>query len=370
MKRIGILTGGGDAPGLNAAIRAVVKTSMGIYDNQVFGVRSGFEGLLEEDGVFPLDYDAVQGILPQGGTILGAASRGNPFSLVVEQDGEKVEKDLSDQVVEHIKDHNLDVLIAVGGDGTMHIARGLLEKGAPIIGIPKTIDNDVYGTEATIGYDTAVEMATSALDRLHTTAEAHHRAMVLELMGRYAGFIALMSGVSGGADVILIPEIPFKYEAICQKINARVKRGTHFSLLAVSEGARPAGGERIYAEADPERGAPKLGGVGEAVSDFIQSHCGVESRTTVLGHLQRGGSPTAYDRWLASRFGSVAAHLAEEGQIGRMVALQDGHVRHVDLAGAKQLVKNVDPEGAGVQTARGLGICMGDRYDYHREIEE
>lgn len=370
MKRLGILTGGGDAPGLNAAIRAVVKTSLGIYDNQVFGIRNGFQGLLEEDGVFQLDYDAVRGILPRGGTILGAANRGNPFAFDVDQDGETVTKDLSDEVVQKIKDLDLEVLIAVGGDGTLSIAKGLIEKGAPIIGIPKTIDNDVYGTEATIGYDTAVDMATSALDRLHTTAEAHHRAMVLELMGRHAGFIALMAGVSGGADVILIPEIPFKYDIICQKITARVKRGTLFSLLAVSEGSHPEGGEPIYQETETEDGAPKLGGVGDAVAEHIQESCDVESRVTVLGHLQRGGSPSAADRWLASRFGAVAAGLAEEGRVGRMVSLQGGRVRHVDLMEAMKYEKRVDPAGAGVQTARGLGICMGDRYDYHREIQE
>lgn len=370
MKRIGILTGGGDAPGLNAAIRAVVKTSMGIYDNQVFGIRHGYEGLWEEDGIFPLDYEAVQRILPRGGTILGAANRGTPFAIEVEQDGKKVTVDKSDQVPDRIDDLGLDVIIAIGGDGTLAIARDLIEKGAPIIGIPKTIDNDVPGTEMSIGFDTAVEMASSALDRLHTTAESHHRAMILELMGRYAGFISLMAGVSGGADVILIPEIPFKYEAICQKINARVARNTHFSLLAVSEGAQPVGGERIYEDPNPERGAPKLGGIGDAVAGHIQAHCGVESRVTVLGHLQRGGSPTAYDRWLASRYGTVAAQLAEAGQSGRMLTLQDGLVSHADLAETLQQTRQVDVDGVGVQTARGLGICMGDRYDYVREIED
>ncbi len=370
MKRIGILTGGGDAPGLNAAIRAVVKTSLGIYANQVFGIRNGYQGLLEDDGVYELDYDSVRGILPQGGTILGAANRGNPFAIDVDQDGETVTRDMSDDVVHKIQDLGLDALIAVGGDGTLSIARGLIEKGAPIIGVPKTIDNDVYGTEATIGYDTAVEMATSALDRLHTTAEAHHRVMVLELMGRHAGFIALMAGVSGGADVILIPEIPFKYDVLCQKIAARVKRGTRFSLLAVSEGSHPQGGEPIYQETEKEDGAPKLGGVGDAVAEHVQESCGVESRVTVLGHLQRGGSPSAADRWLASRFGAVAAGLAEEGRVGRMVSLQGGRVRHVDLLEAMGRQKRVDPQGAGVMTARGLGICLGDRYDYHREIQE
>ena len=370
MKRIGILTGGGDAPGLNAAIRAVVKTSLGVYGNQVFGIRHGYEGLLEEDGVFPLDFDGVRGILPLGGTILGAASRGNPFALKVDQAGALYTRDLSDDVVQRIGELDLDVIIAIGGDGTMAIARKLIEKGAPILGIPKTIDNDVYGTESTIGYDTAVAMATSALDRLHTTAEAHHRAMVLELMGRYAGFIALMAGVAGGADVVLIPEIPFKFGAVCKKINARVNRGTHFSLLAVSEGAFPQGGEAIYQDADTGDGAPKLGGIGDAVANHIQANCGVEARVTVLGHLQRGGSPTPYDRWLASRFGTAAAQLAEEGYSGRMVSLQGGHIRHVDMLAAAASSKQVDVQGVGVQTARGLGICMGDRYDYHRKVEE
>ncbi len=367
MKRIGILTGGGDAPGLNAAIRAVVKTSMGIYGNQVYGIRRGYEGILQEDGVFPMDYGTVRGILPQGGTILGAASGGNPFSIEVEEDGETVTRDRSGEVVDRIADLGLDIIVVIGGDGTLAIARGLIEKGAPIIGIPKTIDNDVEGTEMTIGFDTAVGMATYALDRLHTTAEAHHRAMVLELMGRYAGFITLMSGVSGGADVILIPEIPFKYEVICQKINDRVKRGANFSLLAVSEGARPEGGQMIYQNGDTGGAQPRLGGIGDAVSDHIQAHCGVESRVTVLGHLQRGGSPTAYDRWLASQFGAIAAHLADDGKAGRMVALRGGVVTDVELSETFIQAKEVDVDGAGVETARGLGICLGDRYDYQRE---
>lgn len=367
MKRIGILTGGGDAPGLNAAIRAVVKTSLGIYSNQVFGIRNGYQGLLEDGGVFPLDYNAVRGILPRGGTILGAANRRNPFAVDVQQGGEIVTKDLSDEVIQRINDLRLDVVIAVGGDGTLSIARELIQKGAPIIGIPKTIDNDVPGTEMTIGFDTAVDMATSALDRLHTTAEAHHRVMVLELMGRHAGFIALTAGVAGGADVILIPEIPFKFDVVCGKIEERIRRGALFSLLAVSEGSYPAGGEVIYQEAGAEDGAPKLGGVGDAVAQFLQETCGVEARVTVLGHLQRGGSPSAYDRWLASRFGAVAAQMAEEGRAGLMVALKDGRIVSVDLIKAMAHSRRVDPLGVGVQTARGLGICMGDRYTFHWE---
>jgi ATP-dependent phosphofructokinase / diphosphate-dependent phosphofructokinase len=369
MKRIGILTGGGDAPGLNAAIRAVVKTSLGIFDTQVFGIRQGYEGLWSPDGIFPLDYQAVRGILPQGGTILGAANRGTPFAIEVEKDGVMVTQDKSDEVPDRIDELGLDLVIAIGGDGTLAIAQNLIEKGAPIIGIPKTIDNDVPGTEMSIGFDTAVQMAASALDRLHTTAESHHRAMVLELMGRYAGFIALWAGVSGGADVILIPEIPFKYDVLCQKISSRVRQGTHFSLLAVSEGAHPANGEVIYQDTSGE-GAPRLGGIGDAVASHIQEQCKVEARVTVLGHLQRGGSPTAYDRWLASRFGAVAATLAEEGKVGRMVALRDGQVTDIDLAETRQHEKKVDVNGAGVTTARSLGICLGDNYEDHCELED
>ncbi|MBW6466878.1 MAG: ATP-dependent 6-phosphofructokinase [Brevefilum sp.] len=369
MKRIGILTGGGDAPGLNAAIRAVVKTSLGIYGNQVFGIRRGFEGLLAENGVFPLDYEAIRGILPRGGTILGAASRGNPFAIQVQEGGQTVTRDASDEVVDRIHELGLDMIVAVGGDGTLAIARELIKKGAPFVGIPKTIDNDVCGTDMTIGYDTAVGMATDALDRLHTTAESHHRAMVLELMGRYAGYIALMSGVAGGADVILIPEIPFRYEVVFQKIRARVEQGTHFSLLAVSEGAQPEGGERIYQDVQVE-GQPKLGGVGEQVAQHIQEQCGVEARATVLGHLQRGGSPTPYDRWLASQFGALAAQLAHQGRSGRMVALRNGQVTDIDIVDSQGKARQVPLDDHGLGTARSLGICLGDRYQAHRELEE
>lgn len=369
MKRIGILTGGGDAPGLNAAIRAVVKTSLGVFGNEVYGIRRGYEGLLAEGGVFPLGYESVRGILPRGGTILGAASRGNPFAIKVKQGGKTVTRDASEEVVDRIRELGLDMIVVIGGDGTLAIAQELIKKGAPIVGIPKTIDNDVRGTEMTIGFDTAVGMATDALDRLHTTAESHHRAMVLELMGRYAGFIALMAGVSGGADVILIPEIPFRYEAIFQKVHARVEQGTHFSLLAVSEGALPVNGERIYQDVEVA-GQPKLGGIGDQVAQQIQDNCGVEARTTVLGHLQRGGSPTPYDRWLASQFGTVAARLAAEGRTGCMAALCNGRVTDVDLVETQGEARQVDLNDAGVQTARGLGICLGDRYDPHRELEE
>ncbi len=370
-KRIGVLTGGGDAPGLNAAIRAVVHTSIGVYQNEVFGIRHGYGGLLEDEGVFPLDYKAVQGILPKGGTILGAASGGNPFAIEFEEGGKTITRDASKDVINRIGELGLDMIVAIGGDGTMAIAQELIDRGAPMVGIPKTIDNDVMGTEMTIGFDTAVGIASDALDRLHTTAASHHRAMVLELMGRYAGFITLVAGISGGADVILIPEIPFRYEAVCKKIQARIEQGTHFSLLAVSEGAHPVDEGRVYQEVDRVGGAsPRLGGIGAQMVDYLESECGVQSRVTVLGHLQRGGTPSPYDRWLASQFGTVAARLADEGKEGRMAALQHGQVVDVDMKEAFAGARQVDVDGIGVQTARGLGISMGDRYDPVFEMEE
>src|SRR3989304_2427423 len=239
MKRIGILTGGGDAPGLNAVIRAAVKTAISVYDCGVFGIKNGYDGFLEEDGIVSLGMEEVRGILPRGGTILGAANRGNPYARKVMRDGREVTIDVSEEIVKGIKKLKLDALLVLGGDGTLHIAHKLCQKGVPVIGVPKTIDNDIGGTEVTFGFDTALNIAMEAIDRLHTTAEAHHRVMVVELMGRDAGFIALHAGVAGGADVILIPEIPFNYEVVAKVVQARVDRGNLFSILAVSEGAKP-----------------------------------------------------------------------------------------------------------------------------------
>src|SRR5215216_6290117 len=246
MKRLGILTGGGDAPGLNAVIRAAVKTAIYEYGCEVIGIRDGYDGFIREGGILPLGIEVVRGILPRGGTILGAANRGNPFGRKVIRDGKEVTIDVSDEIVKAIKRLKLDALLVLGGDGTLHIAHGLFLKGAPIIGVPKTIDNDIGGTEVSFGFDTAVNTATEAIDKLHTTAEAHHRVMVLELMGRNAGFIALHAGVSGGADVILIPEIPFKFESVVAKVRQRVGRGYLFSIIAVSEGAKPVGEEQVF----------------------------------------------------------------------------------------------------------------------------
>ncbi len=270
MKRIAVLTGGGDAPGLNAVIRAATKTAINVYGCEVFGILDGYDGFIAPGGVLPLNLASVRGILPRGGTILGTANRGNPFARKVMQDGKEVVIDVSDEIVKAIKDLHLDAVIVIGGDGTLRVAMELCEKGVPVIGVPKTIDNDVGGTEVTFGFDTALMIATEALDRLHTTAEAHHRVMVLELMGRDAGFIALHSGVAGGADVILIPEIPFKYEAIIRKVRERAEAGSKFSLLAVSEGAKPLGGQEVFSRSGDAVYVPRLGGIGQEVGKYIE----------------------------------------------------------------------------------------------------
>ena len=359
MKRIGVLTGGGDAPGLNAVIRAVVKTAVYEYDCEVIGIRDGYDGFIEDQGVVPLGIQEVRGLLPRGGTILGAANRGNPYARKVIRDGKEVVIDVSDEIIKGIERLRMDALLVLGGDGTLHIAHELYQKGAPIIGVPKTIDNDIGGTEATFGFDTAVTTATEAIDRLHTTAEAHHRVMVLELMGRNAGFIALHAGISGGSDVILIPEIPFKFEAVVAKVRERVERGMLFSIVAVSEGARPLEGEQVFSRTGDEIYTPRLGGIGEVVGEYVEQQ-GFETRVTVLGHLQRGGSPTPFDRWLATCYGAEAVRLAAGRKFDRMVSLQGGSIKDVSLKEAIVIPKRVDVNHDSVVTARGIGISFGD----------
>lgn len=359
MKRIGILTGGGDAPGLNAVIRAAVKTAIYEYDSEVLGIRNGYDGFIEADGIVPLSIDSVRGLLPRGGTILGAANRGNPYARKVIRDGKEVMIDVSDEIIKGIKRLEMDALLVLGGDGTLHIAHELCKKGAPVIGVPKTIDNDISGTELTFGFDTAVNTATEAIDKLHTTAEAHHRVMVLELMGRDAGFIALHAGVAGGADVILIPEIPFTFESILAQVRQRVQDGYLFSIIVVSEGAKPQGGEQVFSRGGDEIYVPRLGGIGLRVGEYIEKH-GYESRVTVLGHLQRGGSPTPFDRWLATRFGAAAVRLAAQGKFDRMVALRAGKIIDVSLEEVNATAKRVDVTDDAILTARGMGVSFGD----------
>ncbi|MBI9045658.1 MAG: 6-phosphofructokinase [Anaerolineaceae bacterium] len=360
MKRFAILTGGGDAPGLNAVIRAAVKTAINEYHAIIFGVRDGFDGFINEGGISPLTLKMVRGILPRGGTILGAANRGNPFARKIMVNGKEVVEDITSQIIENIHALELDVLLVVGGDGTLRIANELQQIGVPIIGIPKTIDNDICGTDYSFGFDTALTTATDAIDKLHTTAEAHHRVMVLELMGRDAGFITLHAGLAGGADVILIPEIPFNFEYVCEKVLDRLDKGQYFSIIAVSEGARPLGKDQIFKIEGDGVFSARLGGIGQLVGQNIFEYTGIETRVTTLGHLQRGGGPSAFDRSLATRFGSYAVRLANEGKFGRMVALREGKIIDIPLEDAAKRPRQVYIHGDAVQTARSLNISFGD----------
>jgi len=360
MKRIAILTGGGDAPGLNAVIRSVVKTVKNLCECEILGIKNGFEGILDDEGIFPLTREEVRGILHRGGTILGAANRGNPFARKIVRDGEDVVEDISQQIIDKLDSLGLDVLIIVGGGGTLRIASELLDLGVPVIGVPKTIDNDIGGTEYSFGFDTAVSIASEAFDRLHTTAESHHRVMALELMGKNAGFIALHAGLAGGADVILIPEIPFHFESIVERVRERVEVGSHFSIIAVAEGASPVGEDQVFMYRGDELITARLGGIGAVVANHLAEKYGLESRFTVLGHLQRGGSPTAFDRWLATSYGAAAADLAVVGRIGRMIALKCGQIVDVNLGDAVAVHKRVDVYGDTVRAARCLGISFGD----------
>lgn len=359
MKRLGILTGGGDAPGLNAVIRAAVKTAIHEYGCEVLGIRDGYDGLIEEQGIVPLTLNDVRGILPRGGTILGAANRGNPYARRVIRDGKEITIDVSGEIIKGIQRLKMDALLVLGGDGTLRIAHELFQKGAPVIGVPKTIDNDIGGTEVTFGFDTAVNTATEAIDKLHSTGEAHHRVMVLELMGRDAGFIALHAGVAGGADVILIPEIPFQFESVAAKVRERVERGSHFSIIAISEGAKPLDGEQVFSRQGDEVYVPRLGGIGQQVGEYIEQQ-GFETRVTVLGHLQRGGTPTPFDRWLATRYGAAAVRLAVAGKFDRMVALRANKIVDISLEEATTKPRRVDVHDDAVITARGMGISFGD----------
>ena len=359
MKRMGILTGGGDAPGLNAVIRAAVKTAIYEYEYEVIGIRNSYDGLIDDNGLMPLEIKDVRGLLPRGGTILGSANRGNPYARRVVRNGEEIIIDVSAEILKAIERLGLDALLVLGGDGTLTTAHELSQGGAPIIGIPKTIDNDIGGTEVTFGFDTAVNTATDAIDKLHTTAESHHRVMVLELMGRDAGFIALHAGIAGGSDVILIPEIPFKFDSVVAKVRQRMERNYQFSIVVVSEGAQPLGGQQLHSRTGDEIYSPRLGGMGQVVGEYIEAQ-GYETRVTVLGHLQRGGSPTPFDRWLATLYGAGAVHLAAKGEFGRMVALRSGRIVHVALEDALAKPKRVEVDGQAVLAARGMSISFGD----------
>ena len=364
-RKIAVNTGGGDAPGLNAVIRAIVLS--GINEGwEVYGIRDGFGGLLEDgryngEGVVRLTADSVKGITHTGGTILGTSNRGNPMKWPQKQpDGSVIEIDRSDEILEEFRNRGLDCLISIGGDGSLTIARRLRDRGLPVIGIPKTIDNDLGSTVMTFGFLTAVETATDAIDKLHTTAESHRRTFVVELMGRHAGWIALFAGVAGTADVILIPEIPYSSEKVYEKIRQRYSGDRGFAVVVVAEGATEVGGEASFVEGAKPGQDARYGGIAERIAADIAENCGVETRSLVLGHLQRGGQPISYDRLLALRFGAAAIELVKRGDFGSMVSLDPPDVKAVPLGEALAKIKTVPLQGDVVRTARALGISFGD----------
>jgi 6-phosphofructokinase 1 len=357
-RHIGVLTAGGDCPGMNAAVRAVVKAAEHRHELRVTGFLDGFAGLLA-DRSRPLGFDDVAGILVQGGTMLGASNRDDPFRVPVA--GGTGYEDRSDAVLATAARHGLDGLVVVGGDGSLTIARRLAARGLPIVGIPKTIDNDVSGTDITVGFDSALSVVTEALDRLHTTAASHHRVMVVEVMGRQAGWIALESGIAAGGDVILIPEIPFRYEAAAAGILARARRGRRFSIVVVAEGARPPDGVLVVRQRVADSPEPiRLGGVGAVVAHALEALVPFEVRYVVLGHLQRGGSPTPFDRMLATRFGVAAVAALADGDSGCMVALHGDRIERVPIDLTVTRPRLVDPRGERVTAARSVGTIFGD----------
>ena len=363
-RKIAISTGGGDAPGLNAVIRAIVLASVH-RDWEVFGIRDGYNGLLCPEaypagGLIPLTRESVAGITHLGGTVIGTTNRGNPLRFPTPGPGGAIsEVDRCDELVRRFREAGLDSLIAVGGDGSLEIAHTLALRGLDVVGVPKTIDNDLDRTFMTFGFDTAVSFATECLDRLHTTATSHRRVMVVEVMGRYAGWIALHSGLAGNADVILIPEIPYRIEKVAEKVLERERKGRTYTVAVVAEGARPLGGDVSVLDR-PVGQAEKLGGVGEKVARELEARTGKEARTVVLGHLLRGGSPTSFDRLVSLRFGAAAVRALEAGRTGVMVSLAPPTVRYVPLADVVKRMKTVSLDSDTVETARDLGICFGD----------
>ena len=357
IKRIGVLTGGGDAPGLNAVIRAVVKSACnsGI---ECIGLEDSFDGLIETGRSRVLTPRDVRGIMRLGGTILGTVNRGNPFAHPIEtSDGTR---DYSARVVEMFHKMGIDALVCIGGDGTLAIAHQFHQLGIPLVGVPKTIDNDIVGTTNCFGFDSAVDFATDAIDRLHTTAEAHRRIIVVEVMGRYAGWIALYAGVAGGADAILIPELPFDLERVAAKLGERDRLGAHFSIVVVAEGAIPKGGRLALLEEATLGRAERLGGIGAKVADVLGRLTGKETRSVVLGHLQRGGAPTSFDRILATRFGGKAVELIRQGDFGKMVAFAPPDIIGRPLEEVVGKTRTVPLDFDVLLTAKALGIAFGD----------
>jgi ATP-dependent phosphofructokinase / diphosphate-dependent phosphofructokinase len=365
IKRIALTTGGGDAPGLNAVIRSIVLSAVN-RGWTCTGIRDGYNGLLAPDaypsgGLMPLDRNSVRGITHLGGTILGTTNHGDPLRYpTVGEDGRMFEKDRSDELIDRFRSNGLDALVAIGGDGSLAIANALHEKGLNVVGVPKTIDNDLDKTVITFGFDTAVHFATECIDRLHSTAEAHRRVMVVEVMGRYAGWIALNAGVSATADIILIPEIPYDIRKVAEKVQERENNGRGFSIIVAAEGATPKDGTHSVSIAATAGRQEKLGGIGQKLSTELEALTGKESREVVLGHLLRGGTPTSFDRLLSLRFGAAAVRALDEGQSGVMVALDPPTVNYVPLSDSIQRMKTVPLGCDTILTARDLGISFGD----------
>lgn len=356
IRTIGVSTGGGDAPGLNAVIRGLVKAAINDFGWRVMGVVDGFDGLIWPERAREITEKDVSSILPRGGTILGTTNRGNPFKYQVEENGQTVTKDFSKLCMDNMARLRIDALCVIGGDGTLSIANEFFKRGMKVVGVPKTIDNDLSATEVTFGFDTAIQVATEALDRLHTTAESHHRVMVMEVMGRDAGWIALHAGIAGGAHIILVPEIPFTIEALCEKIRQREMMGRKFSLVVVAEGVKLPEKDALGKPIPPA----KPGNVGNTLAFAIREDTKKEVRVTVLGHIQRGGTPSPFDRILATRFGVAAADCISRGDFGKMVCLQSGKIISVPLQEAIGVYKTIDPSSDIVRAARGVGVSFGD----------
>lgn len=357
-KRIGVFTSGGDCPGLNAAVRAVVKSAINNYGYEIIGFRDGYRGLVENRFI-RMELSDVSGILDMGGTILGTTNRYNPFSVTVDKDGAKAVRDMSDRIKENLAMHAIDCLVAIGGDTTIRYASMLAEKGIPIVAIPKAIENDIYGTDITFGFMTAVNTATQAIDKLHSTAEAHHRVMILEVMGRASGWVALESGIAGGADVILIPEIPYDIHKVARAILERRNAGKGFSIIVAAEGAKPVD----FKEKGIKDSADEFtfqGGTSNYLAKELENLTSIETRITVLGYLQRGGEPSPYDRILATRFGAGAVKMIHQGELNRMVCMDHQAIKSIPLNETAGRIRLVSPTGEETEIARDMGVSLGD----------
>ncbi|MCX5678145.1 MAG: ATP-dependent 6-phosphofructokinase [Candidatus Omnitrophica bacterium] len=359
-KRIGILTGGGDCAGINAVIRAVAKKAIHDYNMEIVGIEDGYEGAVNNN-FRRLENRDVSGILTMGGTILGTTKKINPYRYAIKKDGDFEFKDMSKVAIRNIKNLDIDCLVVIGGDGTLGIAYKLFKDGIPIVGVPKTIDNDILGTDLTFGFDTAVSIATEGIDRLHSTAQSHHRVMVLEVMGHNAGWLALYSGIAGGGDIILIPEIPYDMKSIIDKVKERHGKGKRFSIIVVAEGAKPKGGDVVIQRMVKESSDPiRLGGIGFVLGDQIEKLTSFETRSVVMGHLQRGGTPTAFDRVLATQLGSKAVDMIAAKSFGNMVAMQKSKLIMVNLKDVAKGHRSVPIDHPLIKTSISLGTCFGN----------